>query len=334
MKDTKNFLNSTNNLRSRGIFGLRVSLGLWTRVNRNFERIMNTWTPALLLCGVQVKSFHHFSRVMLAPSMSLLNNSNFQDSKLSNKTNGIALCRSQFISSNFYSDIIKIPSKVTIRKVKNSLFFEGPLGSVEMDISKIDLKGQGFFRICTAKDILSPRFLTSDINDKSSYLEVFVKKTSKTSKAFFGTLLSLYRNNLYGVCQGFLIYLELIGVGFRAIIHENQVDDDIDDNMQDNMDLGSSCMLSSIESSISKSGKLIQKVEFKVGQSHEIIYKIPENLRIFSLKPTLICLYGLDKIQVTQVASEIRNLKVPEPYKGKGIRYKDEIVRIRVGKKK
>jgi large subunit ribosomal protein L6 len=61
---------------------------------------------------------------------------------------------------------------------------------------------------------------------------------------------------------------------------------------------------------------------------------MPKNIRAFSLKPTLLCLYGLDKIQIMQTASEIRNFKRPEPYKGKGIRFKDEIIHLKIGKKK
>jgi large subunit ribosomal protein L6 len=212
----------------------------------------------------------------------------------------------KYIEKFFFTHTIQIPLKVKIKKIRNSLFFEGPLGLIEIDICKIDSLGLGFFRI----------------NTELNQLEIFVRKNSKNSKAFFGSLLSLYQNNIHGVCQGFLVYLELTGVGFRAIIHDSEEVNQKSQitNKSDHLD---------IETTSS-----IQKIEFKVGQSHEIIYEMPKNIRAFSLKPTLLCLYGLDKMQITQVASEIRNFRPPEPYKGKGIRYKDEVIRIKVGKKK
>jgi len=78
----------------------------------------------------------------------------------------------------------------------------------------------------------------------------------------------------------------------------------------------------------------VTQIEFKIGQSHERVYYMPENIHVFSLKPTLLCFYGLDKIEITRIAAEIRDFMRPEPYKGKGIRYKDEEIQIKIGKKK
>ena len=198
----------------------------------------------------------------------------------------------QNILKSFYTRTIVLPPKVQIKTRENSLFFEGPLGLIEVDIASIDSLGLGFFKI----------------NTELHQIEIFVKKSSKNSKAFFGSILSLFSNNIHGVCQGFLVYLELVGVGFRAVIHE--------------------------EKQNTESHGSIQKIEFKIGQSHEILFSMPQNIRVFSPKPTLLCLYGLDFQQITQIASHIRNLRPPEPYKGKGIRQKDEFIRIKVGKKK
>jgi large subunit ribosomal protein L6 len=211
----------------------------------------------------------------------------------------------QNIENFFFTHTIQIPPKVKIQKIDNSLFFEGPLGLIEMDICKIDSLGLGFFRI----------------NTEYNQIEIFVKKNSKNSKAFFGSLLSLYKNNIYGVCQGFLVYLELVGVGFRAVVHE------FAPALVKNEGATKIYFAQSSKNSN-------QKIELKVGQSHEIVYSMPKNIRAFSLKPTLLCLYGLDKIQIMQTASEIRNFRPPEPYKGKGIRFKDEIIQLKIGKKK
>ena len=236
------------------------------------------------------------------------------------------------IEKLFYIHKIKLPPLVEIIIQENSLFFKGPLGFLEINVEKIDSLGLGFL----------------NMNKKSNELEIYVKKLSKGSKAFFGSLLSFFHNNIYGICQGFLIYLELVGVGFRAILHENKM----------NLDTrtGTSPLIrGSLKGSVwnvsakptleikpthtqnvlsTLSPTSYQQIEFKIGQSHDIFYQIPKNIRAFSVKPTLFCLYGLDKQQITQIAAEIRNMRSPEPYKGKGIRYKDEIVRIKVGKKK
>lgn len=206
------------------------------------------------------------------------------------------------IENYFYVKKIQIPSNVTIEFMNfNSsppiILLQGPLGLIQLDLKKMDSSGLGFFYI----------------NNKTNELEIYVKKISKKALAFFGSLIAFFENNFYGVCQGFLIYLELHGVGYRAILHENKSCD----NRQN-----------------SSETKFLQEIEFKIGQTHDIFYTIPENIRIFSLKPNLFCLYGLEKTQITQIAAEIKNLKLPEPYKGKGIRYKDEVIQIKVGKKK
>jgi large subunit ribosomal protein L6 len=200
----------------------------------------------------------------------------------------------KYIDEFFLTHTIQIPSGVSIKQIKDSLYFEGPLGLIEMNIQKIDSLGLGFYRI----------------NTELNQLDIFVKKTSKNSKAFLGSILSLCQNNIHGVLQGFLVYLELVGVGFRAILHE-----------QEKIQEGTL-------------NQKMQKIELKIGQSHDIIYEMPKNIRAFSLKPTLLCLYGLDKMEITQIASEIRSFRPPEPYKGKGLRYRDEVIRIKVGKKK
>ena len=201
------------------------------------------------------------------------------------------------VENYFYVKKIQIPSHVKIEFINNIILLQGPLGSIKLDLKKMDSSGLGFFYI----------------NNKTNELEIYVKKISKKAKSFFGSLIAFFQNNFYGVCQGFLIYLELHGVGYRAILHERH---------------------SSVGIKSSPGAKSLQEIEFKIGQTHDIFYTIPENIRIFSLKPNLFCLYGLEKTQITQIAAEIKNLKLPEPYKGKGIRYKDEIIQIKVGKKK
>ena len=72
----------------------------------------------------------------------------------------------------------------------------------------------------------------------------------------------------------------------------------------------------------------------RVGYSHSVEYNVPQDVKVFTPKPTQICLFSIDKQRVTQVAAELRKIKTPEAYKGKGIRYKNEIIRKKEGKKK
>ena len=74
-------------------------------------------------------------------------------------------------------------------------------------------------------------------------------------------------------------------------------------------------------------------LNLRLGFSHEINYKIPSTIQIYNPKSNLLVITGFNKNLVTQVCAEIRNLKLPEPYKGKGIRYFDEILKQKEGKK-
>jgi large subunit ribosomal protein L6 len=173
------------------------------------------------------------------------------------------------------------------------LHFYGPLGSLSLDLKKIDPYGLAFFSIQN--------------QSKDRNLEIFVKKNGtgeslKTAKGISGSLFSLCKKSIQGVKQGFVLFLELHGVGYKANILE--------------------------------SNNGFQTIEFKLGQSHDILYTLPSSVKAFSVKPTQFGLYGINHQQIGQIGASIRSLRPPEPYKGKGIRYKDEIIKLKVGKKK
>eukprot|EP00252_Welwitschia_mirabilis_P027538 TRINITY_DN9470_c0_g1_i1.p1 TRINITY_DN9470_c0_g1~~TRINITY_DN9470_c0_g1_i1.p1 ORF type:complete len:103 (-),score=14.51 TRINITY_DN9470_c0_g1_i1:5-313(-) len=71
----------------------------------------------------------------------------------------------------------------------------------------------------------------------------------------------------------------------------------------------------------------------KLGFSHEVEVRAPDAVRVFCFKPNIICCAGLDKHRVHQYAATIRSCKPPEPYKGKGISYLDEVIKLKQGKK-
>ncbi len=120
---------------------------------------------------------------------------------------------------------------------------------------------------------------------------------SKRARAMWGLQRSLVQNMVTGVSQGFTRELEIQGVGYRAAVQG-------------------------------------QVLNLQLGFSHEIAYPIPEGIEIKCERPTAIAVSGMDKQKVGQVAAEIRSYRPPEPYKGKGVRYVDEYVFRKEGKKK
>ena len=123
------------------------------------------------------------------------------------------------------------------------------------------------------------------------------KSESKRSRAMWGTTRALVNNMVTGVATGFTRNLEINGVGYRAAVQGSTL------NLQ-------------------------------LGYSHDIAYPIPQEVRITCERPTAVRIIGADRQRVGQVAAEIRGYRPPEPYKGKGIKYADELIRRKEGKKK
>ena len=120
---------------------------------------------------------------------------------------------------------------------------------------------------------------------------------SKSAKATWGMVRTLVNNMVKGVSEGFSKVLEINGVGYRA-----SIDGDI--------------------------------LTLQLGFSHDIKLAVPSDLEVKCTKPTEILVSGIDKQRVGQFASEIRRLRKPEPYKGIGVKYQEEIIRRKEGKKK
>jgi len=128
-------------------------------------------------------------------------------------------------------------------------------------------------------------------------VEIAPKDKTKETRMIWGTTQKLLSNLVQGVSQGFKVELEIQGVGYRAAMQ------------------GSDLVLA-------------------LGFSHEVRFPIPAGIKITTDKPTSILVEGIDCQKVGQVAANIRRFRPPEPYKGKGIRYKGEIVLRKEGKKK
>jgi len=137
-----------------------------------------------------------------------------------------------------------------------------------------------------------------DINININDNEVVVERPSdnKLHRSLHGTTRALIANMVKGVSEGFTRQLELVGVGYRA----------------------------------AKAGK---GVTLSLGFSHPVEISPEEGIEIEVPNQTTLIVKGIDKERVGQVAAEIRAIRKPEPYKGKGIKYSDEVVRRKEGKK-
>lgn len=120
---------------------------------------------------------------------------------------------------------------------------------------------------------------------------------SRQARAMFGTMRALVNNMVIGVIKGFEKRLVLVGIGFRAQIQAFELN-------------------------------------LSLGFSHPIIFSIPKNIQCELPTQTEIVVRGIDNQVVGQVAAKIRSYRPPEPYKGKGIRYSDEIITLKDTKKK
>jgi large subunit ribosomal protein L6 len=171
---------------------------------------------------------------------------------------------------------ISIPEKVKVVLAGNILNIEGPLGkkSINIDLSMFNL----------------------DITE-GKQISLKPKTIDQNSKRLWGMNRSLINNAVIGSSSGYEKILELVGVGYRASIKENQL------NLQ-------------------------------LGYSHDINFSIPEGIKIAVEKQTTLKITGADKQQVGAIASKIKGFRKIEPYKGKGIREKGQHIIKKEGKKK
>ena len=143
----------------------------------------------------------------------------------------------------------------------------------------------------------SQSFLVHDnihIDLKDGVLSFSRVDDSAISRSMHGTTRQIVNNMIIGVSEGFKKELEIVGVGYQASIQGN-------------------------------------RLKLQLGFSHDIFFDIPDGINV-KAERTSVIVEGDDKQLVGSVASKIRSFRKPEPYKGKGVRYKNEIVRIKQGK--
>lgn len=147
------------------------------------------------------------------------------------------------------------------------------------------------------KGTLSTQLIAGiDVKFENNVVQFTRKDEEKKTRAFHGLVRALVANNIRGVSEGFKRELDIIGVGYRAEVK----------------------------------GK---EVVFQLGYSHPVRFAIPKGIDIaVDAKTGHITVTGSDKQKVGQTAAEIRSLRKPDPYKGKGIKYSDEVIRRKAGK--
>lgn len=136
-----------------------------------------------------------------------------------------------------------------------------------------------------------------EVKHENDEITVSPVDQSKPARSAWGLSRTLIANMITGVTDGFTKTLEINGVGYRAALQG-------------------------------------QGLQLNLGYSHDVVYAIPQGIDIKVPKPTEIVVSGIDKQRVGQVASEIRAWRPPEPYKGKGVKYADETIFRKEGKKK
>ncbi len=167
---------------------------------------------------------------------------------------------------------LAVPEKVEVAVQGASIQVKGPLGSLATPI---------------------PEGISVEIKDGN--VTINRENDWPSRRAYQGLAFSLLRNAFDGVTKGFKKELDIVGIGYKAILQ------------------GKTLVLS-------------------LGYSHDINFEIPEDIKIEVPAQNKIIISGSDKQQVGQVAAKIRDFRKPEVYKGKGIKYSDEIIRKKVGK--
>ena len=128
-------------------------------------------------------------------------------------------------------------------------------------------------------------------------IEIAMREDTREARAMWGMSRTLVANLVTGVTEGFEKKLEIAGVGYRAAVKGSNL-------------------------------------ELQLGFSHDVAFAIPDGIQVKCPQPTEIVVTGIDKQKVGQAAAEIRRFRPPEPYKGKGVRYADEFIFRKEGKKK
>lgn len=191
------------------------------------------------------------------------------------------MCHNNFVNStvvqnNRYKSVICIPKHIEVEIKNDCVFITGKLGKLMHKLHKsIDVK----------------------LNNLTN-LDIYSKNIYINNKALIGTTRSLINNMIIGVTSGFVKKLQLVGIGYKACINEDNI------------------------------------INLTIGLSHSINYNLPAGITAQCYNNTEISLTGIDKQLIGQIAANLRAMRPPEPFKGKGIRYINEKINIKDTKKR
>ncbi len=171
------------------------------------------------------------------------------------------------------------------------------IGNTPVEIpSGVDVKIDGTsITVKGPRGVLSREFRAVSFEQEESRVVVKPTADNGQGRAYHGLARALLNNMVVGVSAGFQKNLKIIGTGYRAAASGN-------------------------------------KLTLSVGYSHQVEMPVPEGISVKVDKNTLIYLESIDKQALGEFAAQVRRVRPPEPYKGKGIRYENEYVRIKVGK--
>jgi large subunit ribosomal protein L6 len=161
--------------------------------------------------------------------------------------------------------------------------------------TKIEVKDGTFLAEGPKGKVAQSVFPGFPVEVKDNVVTISRSGDSGPERSKHGLLRALLANAVHGVSTGFVKELDIVGVGYRAEVKGAQV-------------------------------------QFALGYSHPVLFDIPEGIKIEIDRTNKITVSGADRQKVGQVAAEIRSLRRPDPYKGKGIKYTREILRRKVGK--
>lgn len=162
--------------------------------------------------------------------------------------------------------------------------------------TKVEYKGGVFTAEGPKGKVAQPVFDGFPVEIDGNVVTITRPGESGPERSKHGLLRALLANAVQGVSAGFVKQLDIVGVGYRAEVKGTHV-------------------------------------QFALGYSHPVIYEIPEGIKIeLDTKANRVTVSGADRQKVGQVAAEIRSLRRPDPYKGKGIKYTNEVLRRKVGK--
>jgi large subunit ribosomal protein L6 len=161
--------------------------------------------------------------------------------------------------------------------------------------TKVEIQDEVFTAEGPKGKVVHPIFPGYPLEMEGGTLTVARTGDTGPERSKHGLLRALLSNAVQGVSTGWTKTLDIVGVGYRAEVKGDHV-------------------------------------QFALGYSHPVIYKIPEGIKVEIDKSNRVTVSGADRQQVGQVAAEIRSLRRPNPYKGKGIKYTAEVLRLKAGK--